>query len=1785
MSMKQLLEQAGYITEPQTGVWMRPGFAGIDYSDGDEVEQRLARIIAEASDLTVLSDELKQQISDWPSLYHLSSSRANLMRPFAERLAGARVLEIGAGCGAITRYLAEAGAQVLALEGSGRRAAIARSRTRDLPAVEVLAERFDAFACDAQFDVVTLIGVLEYANQFVPGEDPALAMLRRARALLKPGGVLLLAIENQLGLKYWAGAPEDHLGVPMYGIEGRYRSDQPQTFGRLSLARLLEQAGFPLLDLLSPLPDYKLPVSIVTAAGLDDPGFDAAALASQSARRDPQLPPTISFAPELAWPAVMENDLGADLANSFLIMARSPEAPAPDPAVLAYHFSTERRQRFCKQTVFRREPDGQIGVHYGLLAPDSPSAPGGILLSFQLPDSAHYVPGETLASEFIRLVTRDGWTIEAVGEFLRRYLDALGPIVYDGKPMPALTGLEQRLPGTCFDLVPQNIIRDPGDRCQGFDLEWRLVEGMPLGWLLFRTLLLLVHGVTWFGSPGSSFVANRRGFFLAAIRSAGFEVNAQALESFAALEMAAQVEVTGRSTQALSNWWADSPLPMRHRLDQTERAVQEQVHRALRAEEALVASEEALQASKDVSAALRRELEQLHQVTREQIDQRNRQIVTLQESLQHMNASTSWRVTGPMRAASTAVARLQSKAQLGKNAIRFGGGLIPTLRTTADVLRKEGLGGIRWRLGYVQGLQNGAAPAGPPAHDRSPLTRQLVPFYPNPLWDTEPPLAPEGVGRFALHCHLPASSDIAASLPWLKAIRIPFDLYLTVAGGCEADSLLARCRHDLVGAGQIRVRDLPAAAPPLTSMLVAFGDELATHAAVAHFDLSRPDGQRAMQSLVGPPEATGGRLARLLGLLERDAALVLSSEPEGVDSRDLPAAESKWVARVAKACQLDLDETPSDWPIRGAAAFLARGASLRAALPALSMPGGAIGDAAREACLSNALAAALPLFAAAQQGRALQLQAGDSSDDFRGYEGQRDYSGSVIHPDIKVLSYYLPQFHPTPENDEWHGKGFTEWTKVRAANPLFAGHYQQHIPHPDIGYYHLDSPDVLRRQAEQMRQAGVHGQVFYHYWFSGRMILEMPARMLLEHADIAMPFCFCWANENWTRRWDGNEREILLGQTYSADDARAFIRYLIPFFQDPRYIRVGERPVLMVYRPSSIPDPDQYIDIWREECAQVGLEAPYVMAVLTRGATDPAHFRMDAGVERPLHDWTDGVVPDLRPELQRYWPMNGSALSYDGVREFYTARNGPWPFVHIRSNVPMWDNTARYGSDALVVHGSTPQSFQQWMEHSISDVQAHLPPALRFIVVNAWNEWAEGCHLEPDTRHGYSYLNGVGRALSGLSYGHELNASAPIPDGLRLEVRFSRELIEQLQTDAFVRRRFFHCLAQSRLLRERGVCIDYFEHEAELPLARSDAAGAEGELRLEIRRAVCFAPDVIENMVQTALATQAVVIGNDYGRRLPAQDITDNGAVPGSESRHASLLVRPRITRDSLARDCRMRSDAWTFELQPGDAGTGEWPRVTTILRFHKRARLEDLRRALSCLYVMRHCVVIPLIAAQDLDADQTAALEALLRTFDWPAGGEPIIEHYASSDGHGDLRSRMLNESLRKVRTQYAAFLDYDDLLFADAYAWQIQRLRATGKAIAFGRVYWTDYRSQIHALVQRRRAFEYGGSHEEFVQNNHAPLHSVLLDVTQLDLSKLVYFDDQRYMEDYLMTLQLFTKDNGDWQGLRKNFYVGDYVHSVDRPHTLALIDDEVRASLLEDPEYRLCEERIETMRKRIS
>lgn len=537
------LQKAGYIFDSEKQIWCRPNYASIDYSDGDTIEAHIAKIIAQATDISVLSPELRKHCVNWPTLYHLSRTRANLLRPLAKLMVG-DVLEIGAGCGAITRYLGECGANVVALEGSMQRAAIARSRTRDLDNVTVVAEKFDNFVCDQKFDVITLIGVLEYANLFTTGENAALTMLTRVRELLKPNGKLVIAIENQLGLKYFAGFLEDHLGRSMYGIEGRYRKDQPQTFGRKVLTGLLKQSEFSFSKFLAPFPDYKLPVSILTEEAFDHPEFDAAAFAWQSVRKDRQLPLHCYFSLELAWPEIFKNGLGLEVANSFLIIASPSDQELTEIDSLAYHYSDHRIPQYCKATHFIEISSGNIEVHCQHLT-DKFAAVSESPLYFYPHDVAPYTKGTLLSWEFIKIVTRDGWSIAEVGLFIKRYVAILAMIAGKKGLTISLHDSKALLPGHFFDLTPQNIIIQPDGSPVDIDMEWELQKKMELGWLLFRSLFFTIKLVTRFGYCVTGKYASQLDFIKVALHAAGFAVEKSALSGYIKNEMVVQKHITG----------------------------------------------------------------------------------------------------------------------------------------------------------------------------------------------------------------------------------------------------------------------------------------------------------------------------------------------------------------------------------------------------------------------------------------------------------------------------------------------------------------------------------------------------------------------------------------------------------------------------------------------------------------------------------------------------------------------------------------------------------------------------------------------------------------------------------------------------------------------------------------------------------------------------------------------------------------------------------------------------------------------------------------------------------------------------------------------------------------------------------------------------------------------------------------------------------------------------------------------------------------------------------------
>ena len=359
-------------------------------------------------------------------------------------------------------------------------------------------------------------------------------------------------------------------------------------------------------------------------------------------------------------------------------------------------------------------------------------------------------------------------------------------------------------------------------------------------------------------------------------------------------------------------------------------------------------------------------------------------------------------------------------------------------------------------------------------------------------------------------------------------------------------------------------------------------------------------------------------------------------------------------------------------------------------------------------------------------------------------ENHREYDGETQYRVPKLIAFFLTQYHPIPENDAWWGKGFTEWTNVAKARPLFEGHYQPHLP-SDLGFYDLRVQETRRAQIELAKACGIDGFCYHYYWFSGKRLLERPLEDMLADPGSEMPFCLCWANESWTRRWNGEEKDILIAQDYHPEDDLEFIKSLQPYFQDGRYIRLEGKPFLVVYRPGSLPNPRRSAAIWRAYCRESGIGEIHLCAAFTFGQEAYADMGFDSGVEFPPHN--AGLVPenDLQSFYEQFW---GRLYDYPRFAQAFLLKEYREKTV-FRTVVPSWDNTARMGSRASILKNSSAGNYEYWLSQTMDKVR-DTGLQSSFVFINAWNEWAEGCHLEPDMRHGRKYLEATHNAKTGI---------------------------------------------------------------------------------------------------------------------------------------------------------------------------------------------------------------------------------------------------------------------------------------------------------------------------------------------------------------------------------------------------------------------------------------------------
>lgn len=370
---------------------------------------------------------------------------------------------------------------------------------------------------------------------------------------------------------------------------------------------------------------------------------------------------------------------------------------------------------------------------------------------------------------------------------------------------------------------------------------------------------------------------------------------------------------------------------------------------------------------------------------------------------------------------------------------------------------------------------------------------------------------------------------------------------------------------------------------------------------------------------------------------------------------------------------------------------------------------------------------------------------------------------------MKLLAYYLPQFHPIPENDSWWGKGFTEWTNVTKAKPLFKGHYQPILP-ADLGFYDLRIPEVQQQQAELAKKYGVDGFIYYQYWFgNGKMLLEKPAEAMLKDKNVDLPFCFCWANETWKGIWHGLDNpEVLIEQTYNGiDDYKKYFHYLLPFFKDGRYIKVDDKPMFHVYKLDTIPDLELFINVFNDLAIENGFKGIYLVATGNQHSEKMVNHPKVNGIvglevfndmrynqktyfnrktilgriENRLYceiGYTDHIGKRLKPLILDY---------AKGVKKFHI--NFPHE-KHISCVFPNWDNSARSGKKSLIFKNATPKAWGIHLSKAFEALKSspNNPP---FVVIKSWNEWAEGNYLEPDLKFGHQWLEVIKNSKEKMS--------------------------------------------------------------------------------------------------------------------------------------------------------------------------------------------------------------------------------------------------------------------------------------------------------------------------------------------------------------------------------------------------------------------------------------------------
>ena len=352
----------------------------------------------------------------------------------------------------------------------------------------------------------------------------------------------------------------------------------------------------------------------------------------------------------------------------------------------------------------------------------------------------------------------------------------------------------------------------------------------------------------------------------------------------------------------------------------------------------------------------------------------------------------------------------------------------------------------------------------------------------------------------------------------------------------------------------------------------------------------------------------------------------------------------------------------------------------------------------------------------------------------------------------RVIAIYLPQFHPFKENNEWWGNGFTEWTNVAKARPRYIGHYQPHIP-ADLGFYDLRLSETRIAQSDLATKYGIDGFCYYHYWFNGKVLMERPLEEILESKEPDFPFMLCWANENWTRAWDGRDRQVLIEQKYSEEDDYAHIKYLMPYLIDERYIKINGKPVIAIYRSTLLPNVNRTIEIWEEEAKKNGIELYIIRFESANIVGEKYMMNFKAAAEfQPIskNGYKYSILQRGVNKICRLFGLESKIpthIDYCKYVKYQKKHQLNVDYKRFPCVTPMWDNSPRrVGGSYFSFKNCHPKYYKRWLSFVLKNFEPYSSDE-NLVFINAWNEWAEGNHLEPDLKWGRQYLEATKQAV------------------------------------------------------------------------------------------------------------------------------------------------------------------------------------------------------------------------------------------------------------------------------------------------------------------------------------------------------------------------------------------------------------------------------------------------------